>query len=320
MLKLRLFDVDRDCEASAVIRSACSPWDATAEDIACWHRISAEDPTVTYQRMVAEDETGRVVGFAVATHEHFLPEGTFHLVINVAPEARGRGVGTLLYQWAEDFAREHGARELEAYCRGEDEASNRWTLNRGFHLDRERTESLLNLKDWDGSRFAGHLERVAAGGIRLLALRDAEIRPFYPRMYELDREAAQDVPGLDGGFPPYESWVRNWQNDPRPVMAALALDGDRVVGDSVVMLPRNPGKEAGTDWTGVLREYRSRGIALAVKLLTIEAAIAAGAPAMRTNNDPDNPAMLRVNEKLGYRMVPGPRRYRLTLSAAPATT
>lgn len=34
---------------------------------------------------------------------------------------------------------------------------------------------------------------------------------------------------------------------------------------------------------------------------------------MRTNNDPDNPAMLAVNARLGYRLVSGPRRMKLPL-------
>lgn len=85
------------------------------------------------------------------------------------------------------------------------------------------------------------------------------------------------------------------------------FDGERIAGYSDLLFPQEPGGEAYTQYACVRREYRGRGVALAVKLLTIQEAIKAGAARMRTNNNPENLPMLRVNEKLGYQMLPGPR-------------
>ncbi|HEY3366173.1 MAG TPA: GNAT family N-acetyltransferase [Symbiobacteriaceae bacterium] len=315
MFNLRTFDVARDCEGYAAIRAVCLPHDTTAEDVRAHFAIARAESDAVFERFVAEaeDEAGLVVGAVTSFHRYWLPEGMFEVDVVVLPSHRGRSLGSRLYEAGVQFAREHGATGLEAYCRGDDDYSNQWTLHRGFHLDRQRTESLLDLATWDPSPFAGHLEKVTAGGIRLVLLPRAEAQAYVASLYELDRETTPDVPGFDGSFPAYESWLREWQSDPHPKLFALALDGDRVVGMSIVRLPRQPGMKAGTEYTGVLRAYRGRGIALAVKLLTVEAAVRAGASVMLTNNDPDNPPMLRVNEKLGYRLVPGPRRYRQTL-------
>ena len=48
---------------------------------------------------------------------------------------------------------------------------------------------------------------------------------------------------------------------------------------------------------------RGRGIARALKYESIGQAIEAGFTRVRTNNDADNPPILRVNEEMGYRLV-----------------
>jgi GNAT superfamily N-acetyltransferase len=58
-------------------------------------------------------------------------------------------------------------------------------------------------------------------------------------------------------------------------------------------------------FTGVLREYRGRGLAQALKLQTILLAKEEGMRYVRTHNDSNNTPMLAVNRKLGYKPEPG---------------
>ena len=58
-------------------------------------------------------------------------------------------------------------------------------------------------------------------------------------------------------------------------------------------------------FTGVRREYRGRGIALALKLLAIDFCCRSGAGRVRTNNDSKNAPMLAINRRLGYLPEPG---------------
>ena len=58
-------------------------------------------------------------------------------------------------------------------------------------------------------------------------------------------------------------------------------------------------------FTGVQRAYRGRGIALALKLLTIRCARSFSARYVRTHNDSENGPMLAINRKLGYQPEPG---------------
>jgi GNAT superfamily N-acetyltransferase len=56
-----------------------------------------------------------------------------------------------------------------------------------------------------------------------------------------------------------------------------------------------------TEMTGVARAARGRGVATALKLKTIEQALAAGVDTILTQNDADNAPILKINRGFGYR-------------------
>jgi RimJ/RimL family protein N-acetyltransferase len=56
--------------------------------------------------------------------------------------------------------------------------------------------------------------------------------------------------------------------------------------------------------TAVARDWRGRGVAMALKRATIAWAVARGLEALETANDTDNAPMRAVNQRLGYRPLP----------------
>lgn len=299
---------EADYPAVVALRNAMQPEPIDEATLREQDEQHTDDPSTIRIRLVAEDEAGRLVGYANAGHWNWLPPQRFSIHVGVAAAQRGRGIGEQLLRAAEEWALAHGAEgELTGWARGDDEPSFAWLQRRGWRLDLQRTESVLDLKGWDESRFAGHLDRVRSSGIALLALSEPSDE-IWRGIYEVERLTASDVPDYEGHMPTYEEWLRDFVAIKAPKVIAVALDGERVVGVSSLLLPRVDGAGGDTFYTGVLREYRGRGIALALKLLTIEGAVASGVPHMRTNNDVENPAMLAVNDRLGYQMVPGPRR------------
>ncbi|MFZ5817631.1 MAG: GNAT family N-acetyltransferase [Bacillota bacterium] len=301
---------ERDWEAVVRIHNAIQPEPTNAE------QMRRSDEAIRSQggsleRVVAE-EGGQVVGYGFAEHAPWMPENRWTLKAMVHPSARGRGAGKAIYARVKQIADGQGARSYEAWVRGEDEDSFAWAQRRGFVLDRERTESVLDLTRFDPSRFAGAIERVEAGGLRVAATTRVD-EDLLRRLWELDCAVTPDIPiwDPDEKLPSFEEFKRFWEEEPAERMLVGCFDGERLVGASTIWFPVVEGGGAYTGFTGVLREYRGRGIALAVKLPTITEAIRRGITRMRTNNDPDNPPMLAVNEKLGYRLVPGPRRLRM---------
>jgi len=66
--------------------------------------------------------------------------------------------------------------------------------------------------------------------------------------------------------------------------------------------------------TGMLREYRRRGVAMALKVLTIEYAQRCGFTQISTWVESTNTGMLAINERLGFTRRPGMVVYRQDLT------
>ncbi|TMD83549.1 MAG: GNAT family N-acetyltransferase, partial [Chloroflexi bacterium] len=81
----------------------------------------------------------------------------------------------------------------------------------------------------------------------------------------------------------------------------VARDGDRIVGLSY--LAQRPDGDAEVGDTGVLRDYRRRGIARALKMMVTRYASDHGIRRVHTDNRADNAGMLAINRELGF--VPG---------------
>jgi predicted HD superfamily hydrolase involved in NAD metabolism len=302
-----------DYAAIAAIVNQIDPEPITAEGLHGRDQHLQQEENVILRRIVAEDRTGALAGYGVAVSVTEDPaEHRWYAYAAVAQTHRGRGAGAALARFLEQFAAENGASFLNTRTNGGDEASFAWAERRGFALLRQRTESVLDLTAWDPARFANQLDRVRASGLQLVTLRTIP-ESMYQELYDTDVETTKDHPEYDGNDQSYENFLRSVSDERRPLIWALALDGERIAGYSVLRLPEAPGGGAYTDYTCVRRAYRGRGVSLAVKLLTIEAAREAGVTYMRTNNNPENGPMLAINEKLGYRMVPGPRRLRKKL-------
>lgn len=295
----------------AEIASRIKPEPVTGEEILTQDRRLQDDPAWTFRRIVGvRPEDGQIVGYCFAERGNWEPEGRWSVYAGVHPDYRGRGAGRALLAAAEGFARDRGAARLRSWCRGDHDDAFAWAQRRGYVMTRQRTESVLDLKSFDWPAFAPVIDRVRAGGLTL-TLMDGEKVPeeLLHQIYDVDRITSPDIPvwQADDVFPSWEQYRKEWGENTDPFVIALAMDGDKLVGLSTLYFDSVPGNSAGIGYTGVLREYRGRSIAMAAKLLTMEEAIRRGVPSIRTNNDPDNPSMLAVNVKLGFQFIPGPR-------------
>jgi GNAT superfamily N-acetyltransferase len=87
-----------------------------------------------------------------------------------------------------------------------------------------------------------------------------------------------------------------------PERVWIAADDDRLVGLSFLAFEQNL---VHTGYTGVLREYRGKGIARPLKLETLAQAIELGVEAVETDNDFENMPILHLNAELGYDEIMG---------------
>lgn len=107
------------------------------------------------------------------------------------------------------------------------------------------------------------------------------------------------------------------EDKPRPEnnrMISLSKDFDKkgfilaTLGDEWValsMIVKESDDFYYNSMTGVIREYRGKGLALAIKVKAIEYAKNDKAKYVRTHNDSKNTPMITINKKLGYKSKPG---------------
>lgn len=258
-------------------------------------------------KWVAEDEDGRVVGYAICWRAPWTEPGALSHTVVVHPENRGVGIGRALYDALHQWAAEVKATRLIDYMRETDERSLAFAERRGYIKERHTFESVLDLASFDGGSLYDAINKAEQTGIRFVTLAEEPGEAGEKRLYELYKITHPDIPGYSGSFPWFEEW-KKWtltQSGVRPEWIHIAKDGDRYIG--VVTLQQNEQTRAMYhEYTGVLPEYRSRRIALALKMLGIQTAVASGVPYLRTHNDSMNAPMLRINRDLiGFRAEAG---------------
>lgn len=244
-----------------------------------------------------------IVAAAQVVHFGSQPVGHYRVNLAVDPAWRGQGIGQVFWLQVHDYLLGQGAARLICDLNDRHEAGLRFAQRQDFVLERQHIGSALALDGFNYERFAEVETAVLASGIRIHPFSHFGNSPESQRqLYEVNRIAEIDNPGvLDPTFPSFERWRgivldALWFD---PDGQFVAVDGDTFVGLSSVF-HKEGDEEADTKLTGVLRAYRGRKIALALKLAVIRYAQTRGAKRLVTSNDSNNVPMLAINRKLGF--------------------
>jgi len=304
MTTFRPMDIATDAAEMARLYSYTTAEPITPETARDWWTQREGEIRVT---MLALDESRRTIGYWDVERETWMKPGHFFIKVIVAPEARGHGLGAEMYREAMRLAREHGATHLESTIREADRISLKFVEARGFKVERHLFESVLDLTDFDERRFDDLMARVHADGFRFFSLAEAGMtEENQHKLYQVNHAAALDDPGNAGMFPDFYAFSKNvfeasWFRADTQILAAQA---DRWVGLAAIgIYPAD--NHAYNAFTGVLGDYRGRGLAQALKLQTLLLAKKEGVRYVRTHNDSQNAPMLAINRKLGYRPESG---------------
>jgi len=275
------------------------------------------------RRLVADGPDGRLVGWCTISH---MPD-QFHadrygLTLGVDPSSRRQGAGAALYDAVREILAERGAQAVRADAQESEPDGLRFLERRGFVEMQRAWESRLAVAAFDETRFSGAADRAASQGIRFttLAAERERGRDVLPALYELYLVCNRDVPEIDPVTDvPYDYFLKEEVDGPDNLLDAyfLAADGDRFVGMSNLYSSEHDPGVVHQGLTGVIPAYRGKGIAMALKLLTVEYARRHGKREIRTWNNTRNRPMLRINEAMGFAKQPVWVVFQKELGAAP---
>jgi GNAT superfamily N-acetyltransferase len=261
-------------------------------------------------RLVAE-EAGRIVGYGLVNHMRwaFVPT-KYRFDITVLPQDRRRGHGTALYEGLVAAVVERGGRTLAASAKESMGDGVRFLTKRGYREVKRDWESRLFVEGFDFGHFATADGRVTRQAIRIVALADEMDRDpaALQKAFELHEDCRMDIPSVD---PPTRRTIDEFRRDdidsPSALLDAffIAIDKDgQYLGVSNMFRSLDDPTFLWQGITGVRRDARGKGIAMALKLRTVRYAIDHRIEHIKTWNDVHNKPMLSINEGMGFAKQP----------------
>ena len=271
---------------------------SSREDLQAWvdvrNAVVPNEPTSLEEMQV--DEEGRllllatidgiVAGCGIARRSHFAGRG--FVAPRVLPAFRGRGIGTMVMRALCDHVRDLGRNELTFFVAADDPGSIAFADRFGHEVD-YRLQQV---------RVVGVEQPVAPPDeIELVALdgrREALLRAVWP----LALQAHEDMPLPGEVTLERDAWLR--EEATLPDGSVAALHHDEVVGYAGLLEHPNEPAVAQHGLTAVRRDFRRRGIGLALKRAQLAWASRNGIRELVTWTQKGNEPMQALNRRLGY--------------------
>ncbi len=231
---------------------------------------------------VAEAAGGRIVGYAAMTPPM--------IMVVVAPDHEGQGIGTRLRRWAEQRDRTRGSVRHRQWIASTNERARALLLATGYEPERSYWRLARRLDDLDD------LEDGAPP--RGVTFRPVDLDTDAAALHALNEVSFKASPD----YQPYtfsafsDEHLRAHDFDPR--LSCVAEDDGRPVG--FLLARRWQEKNAGfVDLLGVHPDHRTRGLGTAMLQSAFARFAAAGLREAQLGVASDNPNALRLYERCG---------------------
>jgi mycothiol synthase len=276
---IRPVDTDEDYAAWRQVRIAVLP-NERADSVE-----SLREQAGPQRQFLLAEVDGEVAGSGIVGKGDQAGRGG--ISARVVPDWRRRGVGTaMLRELAERAA---GMGFTVVGCNVDDPGSVRFAERFGFREVDRQVEQVREIGDEPAPRIPDGVEVV----------RVSERPELWRAAYEvLGAQAFQDM-ALDAPLDiSLEQWEREWIADPDAMFVALA-DGE-VIGCAGLLPDPDTPSRAEHALTAVRRDWRRRGVAAALKRLTLALAAERGLTEVYTWTQRGNDDMRALNTHLGF--------------------
>ena len=228
---------------------------------------------------------GELAGSGLAGRSSFDYAG---LHPRVVPALRRRGVGSALIEVLARHALAVGF--AEAGAEADDEGSLAFAERFGFREVDRQVEQVREIGDEPTPELPAGIRVVTVG----------ERPDLWPAAYDpFALEAMADMATFRPIVVSREQWERDWLSWPEAMF--IALDGDAIVGCAGLEYDVDRPDRAEHAFTAVARSWRRRGLASALKRMTLAFAATHDVREVYTWTQIGNADMRALNEGLGYR-------------------
>jgi GNAT superfamily N-acetyltransferase len=281
MVTVRTAESDADYESWRQIRIAVLPHER-ADSVAEMRAKASADEL----RLLAEDGSGRVVGSGIVGLSDM--PGSAFVAPRVLPDARRQGAGTALLRVLAAHAATLDVPIVRAHL--DDPESVPFAERFGFE---EYDRQVEQVREVGTDEAAPKVPK----GVRIVAVSERPER-WTAAYHTLAQQAFQDMALVTPIHVTLQQWEREWISDPEAMFLALA--GEEIIGCAGLHLEEDRPDRAENALTAVLRDWRGRGVAAALKRTTLAWAAKHDIHEVYTWTQRGNADMRRLNEHLGY--------------------
>ena len=168
-------------------------------------------------------------------------------------------------------------------------------------IDFKRYNSLIRKLENDGIKFYDSKKEMANN--------DKKFPDHFKKLEELEWMLEQDIPipnGIKHTRMPFEQWQKvclDFYNNSYGIDIVAVKNKEYIGSTYLEVYPKADPHKAWTGHLGVIKKFRRKGIATALKIKAIKKLLQKGIKEVRTDNEKNNP-MYKINEKLGFKPVP----------------
>ena len=184
-------------------------------------------------------------------------------------------------------------------------------IDNQFKLVQTNREYSCDITKIDIEKYQPLIKKLKSEGIKFYDSKEEMLDwpDHYKKLEQLTWAYSQDFPIPDGvehtrsPFERYMKEINNYYENCYGAEIVAVKDGEYIGSTDLEVYYKTEPHKAWTGGLGVLKEFRRRGIATALKIKAIERLLGRGVKEIRTDNEENNP-MYKINVALGFEPVP----------------
>ena len=238
---------------------------------------------------------------------------TTFFTLNLDPKYNNNGYRKLLYNKMLERIKIFNCNKVHTsiYNHPNYEEVKKLIIKEKFKLVQTNREYSCDIKKIDIDKYQPLIEKLESEGIQFYDSKEEMLKfpNHFKKLEELEWKIEQDIPIPDGikhTRIPFKHWVKLcldfYENSYG--INLIATFGDKYIGSTdIFVFGKSEPHKGWTSSLGVIKDFRRRGIATAIKIKAIEKLLKKGVTEIRTDNEKNNP-MYKINVALGFRPVP----------------
>ena len=184
-------------------------------------------------------------------------------------------------------------------------------IDNQFKLVQTNREYSCDITKINLEKYQSLIEKLESEGIKFYDSKEEMIDfpDHYKKLEELEWTYSKDFPipdGVEHTRPPFDHFMKlenDYYENCYGADIVAVLNGKYIGSTNVAVYPKTEPHKAWTGGLGVLKDFRRKGIATALKIKAIEKLLDKGVTEVRTDNEENNP-MYKINVALGFNPAP----------------